>query len=123
MDVGGASLYRLAQDVVHQLDDRRFLGEFAQRLVGARGDGLHGPLAGDEIEVLVEVVAPREVQVKPPTCRAHRERLQHQRRERILRGPAECVVALVPEQHALIHEPVGRDAGFGNALLHAVLVG
>ncbi len=123
VDIGCLGFHGLREDVVDQFDDRRFLGQFAQCLVGAGGEFIHRPLAAKVIEAAIDIVAACEMHCERCSGGARGERLQHQRGKRVLRGPADRAIGHLPHQHALVEEPVERYARLERALQHLALVG
>ena len=143
VDVRGAQIHRLRQQVVHQRDDGRFLGEFAQALGVVAGEQrLHLAFLAHVFQQPVELVVGQQAEIDALARVKIVERLQQHAALDVARGAAQaavgcfralprraCALALAnaqsrrrPKHHLVVQQPVEFDGGLRHVLVHGLVV-
>ena len=118
VDVGGARIHGLGEQVVNQLDDRRLLRHLAQLPRAVAGvEVLDGPLLAHEVEQAVDLVVYGQAEIDRFTRIEVIERGE-QRMVLNVAGDAVQVLPVPPDQHRIVDEPVELDRRLGDELVH-----
>ena len=122
VDVGGARVDGLGEQVVHELDDGRLLRHLPE-LAGAvaRVEVLDRPLLPDEVEEPVDLVVGGEAQRHPLAGVEVVEGRAQGVVEDVAGDAAERLVP-PPHQHRVVEEPVELDRRLGHELVHVEAV-